>query len=71
MKQMTDVIRSEVKQEQINNAVWAACDTFRGPIDAANYKDYILVMLFLKYYRTFGMIVLRNIESNSVMMGSG
>ena len=49
MKQMTDVIRSEVKQEQINNAVWAACDTFRGLLDAANYKDYILVMLFLKY----------------------
>ncbi len=38
-----------VKQDQINNAAWAACDTFRGVIDAAGYKDYILVMLFLKY----------------------
>lgn len=28
----------------MNNAAWAACDTFRGVIDAANYKDYILVM---------------------------
>lgn len=40
---------STVTQQQINNAAWNACDTFRGVIDASNYKDYILVMLFLKY----------------------
>ena len=39
----------QIKQQQINNAAWAACDTFRGIIDAGSYKDYILVMLFLKY----------------------
>lgn len=39
----------QVTQQQINQAAWSACDTFRGVIDAANYKDYILVMLFLKY----------------------
>jgi type I restriction enzyme M protein len=38
-----------VKQQQINNAAWSACDTFRGVIDAGSYKDYILVLLFLKY----------------------
>lgn len=42
---MTD----QVKQQQVNNAAWSACDTFRGVIDAGSYKDYILVMLFLKY----------------------
>jgi len=42
---MTD----HVKQQQINNAAWSACDTFRGVIDAGSYKDYILVLLFLKY----------------------
>jgi len=36
-------------QATINNVVWRACDTFRGVIDASNYKDYILVMLFVKY----------------------
>jgi type I restriction enzyme M protein len=36
-------------QAEVNNAAWAACDTFRGAVDPAQYKDYILVMLFLKY----------------------
>src|SRR5689334_4224932 len=36
-------------QKSINDAVWRACDTFRGAIDPSQYKDYILVMLFLKY----------------------
>ncbi|MBA2621033.1 MAG: type I restriction-modification system subunit M [Acidobacteria bacterium] len=39
----------KINQEEINRVAWAACDTFRGVIDAAQYKDYILVMLFLKY----------------------
>jgi len=42
---MTD----RVTQHRINQAAWAACDTFRGVVDAAQYKDYVLVMLFLKY----------------------
>jgi len=42
---MTD----KVTQQEINATAWAACDTFRGVIDPAQYKDYILVMLFLRY----------------------
>ena len=36
-------------QQEVNATAWAACDTFRGAVDPAQYKDYILVMLFLKY----------------------
>lgn len=39
----------ETSQQVVNDIVWRACDTFRGTIDPAQYKDYILVMLFLKY----------------------
>ena len=37
------------KRNGIFNKVWQACDTFRGVIDPAQYKDYILTMLFIKY----------------------
>lgn len=42
---MTD----HLTQQQVNQAAWAACDSFRGAVDPAQYKDYILVMLFVKY----------------------
>ena len=38
-----------ITQSEINNAAWAACDTFRGVVDPSIYKDYVLTMLFLKY----------------------
>lgn len=42
-------MNDKITQQEINQAAWAACDTFRGVVDPAQYKDYILVMLFLKY----------------------
>ncbi len=44
---MTD--HTPISQDDINAAVWAACDTFRGTVDSSIYKDYVLTMLFLKY----------------------
>ncbi len=41
--------KQEIEQKQINQAVWAACDTFRGVVDPSIYKDYVLTLLFLKY----------------------
>jgi type I restriction enzyme M protein len=39
----------KISQQKINGIVWSACDTFRGIVDPAQYKDYILTMLFVKY----------------------
>ncbi|MEI6787704.1 MAG: type I restriction-modification system subunit M [bacterium] len=39
----------KIDQSQINDVAWRACDTFRGVLDPADYKNYILVMVFLKY----------------------
>lgn len=38
-----------VDQKALNDAAWKACDTFRGVVDPAQYKDYILIFLFWKY----------------------
>jgi type I restriction enzyme M protein len=38
-----------ISQETINKTLWEACDTFRGTVDPSEYKNYILVMLFIKY----------------------
>lgn len=39
----------KLTQNKVNSVVWKACDSFRGVIDPAQYKDYILTMLFVKY----------------------
>lgn len=39
----------QIKQDDVNKAVWSACDTFRGTVSADIYKDYVLTLLFLKY----------------------
>ena len=38
-----------VSQSEINAVLWRACDTFRGVVDPSDYKNFVLVMLFLKY----------------------
>jgi type I restriction enzyme M protein len=39
----------QISQDEINGILWKACDTFRGTVDPSEYKNYILVMLFVKY----------------------
>ncbi|HBJ2608369.1 type I restriction-modification system subunit M [Clostridium sporogenes] len=39
----------KIEQQEINDVVWKACDTFRGVVDSSKYKDYILTFLFVKY----------------------
>lgn len=40
---------TQISQQEINDVLWKACDSFRGTVDATEYKDYILTMLFVKY----------------------
>ena len=41
--------KDKLTQKDVNDICWKACDTFRGVIDGNEYKDFILVMLFVKY----------------------
>lgn len=42
-------MEKKLTQNEINNIVWKACDSFRGVLSSGQYKDYILTMLFVKY----------------------
>lgn len=38
-----------IKKSQLYSALWDGCDELRGGMDASQYKDYVLVVLFVKY----------------------
>lgn len=38
-----------IKKSELYSSLWASCDELRGGMDASQYKDYVLVMLFIKY----------------------
>ena len=38
-----------IKKSQIYSTLWSSCDLLRGAMDASQYKDYVLVLLFVKY----------------------
>lgn len=38
-----------IKKSELYSKLWASCNTLRGGMDASMYKDYVLVILFLKY----------------------
>jgi type I restriction enzyme M protein len=38
-----------VKKSEIYNRIWEGCDVLRGSMDASQYKDYVLSILFIKY----------------------
>jgi type I restriction enzyme M protein len=49
MAKGNDKASTSVSQAEINSILWRACDTFRGAVDPSEYKNYIRVMLFVKY----------------------
>ncbi len=52
-----------IKKTELYSSLWASCDELRGGMDASQYKDFVLTLLFMKYVSDkykgdpFGMIV--------------
>jgi len=52
-----------IKKNALYSSLWSSCDELRGGMDASQYKDYVLTLLFMKYVTDkykgdpFGMIV--------------
>lgn len=38
-----------IKKSELYSSIWASCDLLRGGMDASQYKDYVLFLLFIKY----------------------
>lgn len=38
-----------IKKSELYSSLWASCNELRGGMDASQYKDYVLTMLFVKY----------------------
>ncbi len=38
-----------IKKSELYSSIWRSCDALRGGMDASQYKDYVLVLLFIKY----------------------
>src|SRR2546421_7426807 len=41
--------RMPIKKSELYSSLWSSCDALRGGMDASQYKDYVLVLLFIKY----------------------
>ena len=42
-------IKMAIKKSELYGSLWKSCDELRGGMDASQYKDYVLVLLFVKY----------------------
>jgi len=38
-----------IKKSELYSSLWSGCDELRGGMDVSQYKDYVLVLLFIKY----------------------
>ena len=38
-----------MKKSQLYSSIWQSCNEMRGGMDASQYKDYVLVLLFVRY----------------------
>ena len=38
-----------IKKSELYSSLWSSCNELRGGMDSSQYKDYVLVILFIKY----------------------
>jgi len=38
-----------IKKSELYSTIWESCNQLRGGMDASQYEDYVLAMLFIKY----------------------
>lgn len=38
-----------IKKSNLYSSIWVSCDELHGGMDASQYKDYVLTLLFIKY----------------------
>jgi HsdM N-terminal domain len=43
------IAKLAIKKSDLYSSIWASCDELRSGMDASQYKDYVLFMLFVKY----------------------
>jgi type I restriction enzyme M protein len=46
---ITETGTMPLKKSDLYSSLWASCDELRGGMDASQYKDYVLFLLFIKY----------------------
>ena len=46
---VTEDSKMALKKSQLYSSLWQSCDELRGGMDASQYKDYVLTLLFMKY----------------------
>src|SRR5580700_7224512 len=44
-----ETVTMALKKSELYSSLWSSCDELRGGMDASQYKDYVLVLLFIKY----------------------
>ena len=57
---------AQMTPDDINKIVWRACDTFRGTIDPAQYKDYVLVLLIRRSNIASGTTGILNLNGDEL-----
>ena len=61
-----------IKKSDLYSSLWASCDELRGGMDASQYKDFVLVMLFIKYISDkFPFVLPLRVDFGRVPLGGG